>query len=463
MIATLPIAFALIATIAEIFIERDKININYFRRWLSLFVSLSGIIIFGHELSHLSSDNFIGSEELFQNLKNLNTSGDRISHWSLLFCLNHSIIFFIGSLLAPRVPLVKINMSQIYLLYCGVIGLAITSKMDVFLGIAILSYYVNIQVSKFHLKYFSKDQRQEMLAVSFENFHYITITGLIIALLDHLLLANNDAIFTPMGVIACAVSCMTAFGLFPFHSWVVPFIGTPRSLNFLPLFVIEMGLLMLFKLFAPLIRTHPSLFTLVAILSILGLIHAAFSFFGESKFKRIPALLYLSHISLIVLSINEFGYVGEIASAIDSTNLLIALCGLISVCNLLTARYGIHGILAPTGLGNLFPELGIFFLICSLSLVGFPGTLGFIQEEFILEAGTKTHLSIIFLITFALTINGFSCFRLFARIFSGSHVINYDREMSLISREKFALLIVLAILIINGFFPDTLINILLEH
>jgi formate hydrogenlyase subunit 3/multisubunit Na+/H+ antiporter MnhD subunit len=52
-----------------------------------------------------------------------------------------------------------------------------------------------------------------------------------------------------------------------------------------------------------------------------------------------------------------------------------------------------------------------------LSLVGFPGTLGFIQEEIMLGEGLEHHAVLIGVIAVALTLNVFSGFRLFARIF----------------------------------------------
>jgi len=173
-----------------------------------------------------------------------------------------------------------------------------------------------------------------------------------------------------------------------------------------------------------------------------------------------PAYLYLSHISLMVLSVHGLGQTGHLASLLDSINLMIALTGLITVCALLSGRFGMSGILYPTGLSSSFPELAICYLICALSLVGFPGTLGFIEEEVMLESGIEHHLILIGIITASVTLNGFSCFRLFAKIFYGPRLENSDSGLSLVLREKVVLWGLILILIINGFAPQILLKFL---
>ena len=463
MIVGLPILLALIAAVAEIFLEKTPKNQNNFRRWLAITVSISGLAVFGFKLSQLSQSTFLGSNELFVHIGNQTPPLIEATHWGFLFCLIQSTILLVGSLLCPKVPLARIRMSRVYLLYCGVICLSITSDIRVFLFVALLCYLVLTKSAQFHINSFSQDTRKEARVHAFTFYQQITSVGILIALIDHLYFASSGQSFTTLGIIASSIACFSSIGIFPFHSWVVPFIGAPRSTIFLPMFVMELGLLILFKLYAPLVSTYPILFNIGIVLSVIGLLHAAFSFFGETRLKRIPAYLYLSHISLMILSLNELGHGGEIASALDSANLLIASCGLISVCALLTGRLGIKGVLYPTGLASNFPELGICFLICALSLVGFPGTLGFIEEEFMLEAGAESHLALVILITFALTINGFSCFRLFARIFYGARPTSIDSEISLSTREKIVLWGLLMLLIINGFAPNLLLRVLMSQ
>jgi len=168
--------------------------------------------------------------------------------------------------------------------------------------------------------------------------------------------------------------------------------------------------------------------------------------------------LYLSHVSLMALSADDFGALGVTTSLLNGVNVLIASLGLLGVCALLTARFGVRGVLTPSGLGSRFPELAVCYLVCVLSLVGFPGTLGFIQEEIMLGEGLEHHAILIGFIAIALTLNGFSGFRLFARIFYGQPFEGRDTEIGLSLRERGVLLVILALIVINGLAPSFLIN-----
>jgi NADH-quinone oxidoreductase subunit M len=239
---------------------------------------------------------------------------------------------------------------------------------------------------------------------------------------------------------------------------VVSFLGTPRSTIFLPIITIETGLLFFFRVYAPIVSEHFSGSMLLLILPVAGLLYAAVLFFGERRLKRIPGYLYLSHVSLMAPSADDFGPLGITTSLLNGVNVLIANLGLSGVCALLTARFGVRGVMTPSGLGSRFPELAVCYLVCVLSLVGFPGTLGFIQEEIMLGEGLEHHALLIGVIAGALTLNGFSGFRLFARIFYGQPFEGRDIEIGLSLRAHGVLLLILALIIANGIAPSFLVN-----
>jgi NADH-quinone oxidoreductase subunit M len=251
-------------------------------------------------------------------------------------------------------------------------------------------------------------------------------------------------------------------GLFPFHGWVVTFLGTPRSTIFLPIICIETAMLFFFRVYAPIITHHFSESTIPLVLPVIGLVYAALLFFGERRLKRIPGYLYMSHVSMMALSADDFGVMGMATSLLDGVNILLAILALLGVCALLTARFGVRGVLTPSGLGSRFPELAVCYLVCVLSLVGFPGTLGFIQEEIMLGEGLEHHAVLIGIIALALTLNGFSGFRLFARIFYGQPFEGRDTEIGLSLRERGVLFLILALIILNGLAPSFLISTLTD-
>jgi NADH-quinone oxidoreductase subunit M len=94
--------------------------------------------------------------------------------------------------------------------------------------------------------------------------------------------------------------------------------------------------------------------------------------------------------------------------------------------------------------------MGISFLVCVLSLVGFPGTLGFISSEVMLHhfAESTWPVAACFVVTLAL--NGYSSFRIFGESFYGDPAKSYRRVFQPLAREKIAIVMVLLFLVASG-------------
>jgi NADH:ubiquinone oxidoreductase subunit 4 (subunit M) len=376
------------------------------------------------------------------------------------------ILFFGGALFAPTVPLVRVRMSRVLLMQGLLIGLIQSSSMIAFLAIAAALLLLFMGAVEAHTRSLKEDDRGELRTVAFRRYQGIALLAIVTAILlriadDMHLMSASHALEMFDIALLCLASAIIA-GLFPFHAWVVPFLGAPRSTVFLPLLCIEMGMIFFLRIYAPVVSQYYQGYPFFVWLPAVGLVYAALLFFGERRLKRIPAYLYLSHISLMSLSSIGFGHMGVTVSLLDAVNVLVAILGLMGVCALLTSRFGVRGVLAPSGLGALFPELGVCYLVCVLSLVGFPGTLGFINEEVMLGQGLEHHSLMVALIAVALTLNGFSSFRLFARIFYGQPFGGRDPETALLVRERVVIFLILALIVINGMAPAFLVDALTD-
>jgi NADH-quinone oxidoreductase subunit M len=97
--------------------------------------------------------------------------------------------------------------------------------------------------------------------------------------------------------------------------------------------------------------------------------------------------------------------------------------------------------------------------VCALSLVGFPGTIGFVSEELLFQGGFAYRLQILPIIVGALALNGYSCFRLFARSFFGNPSFPDAAALPLATRERASLLIITAFILANGLLPDLMLKV----
>lgn len=374
-----------------------------------------------------------------------------------------SLILFLGGVFfAPTVPIVRVRMSMVIAVQGLLIGLIQASSVLTLLLISASMLLVFMSSVEAHSRSLQEDERGVLRAVVFRRYHRVALACITVSILLRLseqtgLLPVSHALELT-DLIMLGLSSAIMAGLFPFHSWVVPFLGAPRSTVFLPLLCIEMGMVLFLRLYSPLITQYSHHSSLFVWIPAVGLMYAAVLFFGERRLKRIPGYLYLSHISLMSLSAIGFGHMGVTVSLLDGVNVLIAILGLMGVCALLTSRFGVRGVLAPSGLGALFPELAVCYLVCVLSLVGFPGTLGFINEEVMLGQGLEHQSLLVALIAIALTLNGFSSFRLFARIFYGQPFQGRDPETAILTRERIVIFLILALIILNGLAPSFLVR-----
>ena len=269
---------------------------------------------------------------------------------------------------------------------------------------------------------------------------------------------------TEIGYFAAAcliISLFSFLGLFPFHSWFPLFLGAPRLNLFIPVTTISIGITFFLRFFSPIFPRIPhQLSFLVTIFAAIGLIYGALLLFGEHRLKRIVGYVVMSHIGLMVLVGTSAGEAaGSLPVQIDSINLLFAASGLTVVLTILASRFGLTGVTSASGLASAYPELGICFLVCALSLVGFPGTIGFVSEELLFQGGFAYRLQILPIIVGALALNGYSCFRLFARSFFGNPSFPDAAALPLATRERASLLIITAFILANGLLPDLMLKV----
>lgn len=123
----------------------------------------------------------------------------------------------------------------------------------------------------------------------------------------------------------------------------------------------------------------------------------------------------------MVLALASGEHDGLIGARVDGVNVLLAAAGLVMSLSILTSRFGLSGVTTPSGLAGAFPEVGVCVLMCTLSLVGFPGTVGFISEELFFKGSIEFRAGILPVVVLSIALNGYSCFRLFALFLAPRH------------------------------------------
>lgn len=243
---------------------------------------------------------------------------------------------------------------------------------------------------------------------------------------------------------------MSLLGAFPFHFWVKPLFGAPGRYGLAVITKLNVGFIVWCKLY-PLIFSGDRLLELLLTYGCAAnLLYAAFLLFGERRLSQIVSSLYLFHVPLLILAVKTSGTGGVPDFVLDFANITVAISALLVILGMLRDRVGAEELERASGLGLSYPFLGISFLVCVLSLVGFPGTLGFISSEVMLHhfAESTWPVAACFVVTLAL--NGYSSFRIFGESFYGDPAKSFRRVFQPLAREKIAIVLVLLFLVASG-------------
>ena len=254
--------------------------------------------------------------------------------------------------------------------------------------------------------------------------------------------------------ISGSVLMMLMLGAFPLHFWVKPLFAAPSRYGLAVITRLNIGFVVWCKLYQLVFSGDPLLDSMLTFGCGANLVYAAFLLFGERRLSQIVSALYLFHVPLLILAVKVTGR-GSIGDfALDFANITVAISGLLIILSMLRERLGAENIDRATGLGISYPFLGISFLICVLSLVGFPGTLGFISSEVMLHhfAESTWFVAVSFIITLAL--NGYSSFRIFGESFYGDPAQSFRRILQPLAREKLAIAMILLFLFLSGIGPQ---------
>jgi len=437
---------------------------GYFPRLLGFWIvgaalvaAVSGVVIEGgvRAATHLPAGSFF--EEGFASYPGVLEFGG-----GTLFEIVSLLVLLAGVLFCSSAPLVRVRMSRVFLMQEVLLALIKTHSVMGLLVLCAALLICLMSSVRYHAQSLHGDDLAATRASAFLKYQGVALGAILISLLLRLLagfdiLAPSESLVY-VDLMSLLVASMVIMGLFPFHGWVLPFLGTPRTSIFLPMFVVQLALLIFLRIYAPIALKVTALEDALLTCSVVGLLYASLLFFGEQRLKRITGYLYMSHISLMAMTVAGLKEMGMASSLLDAVNVLISTLGLLGVCSVLTSRFGVRGVRTPTGLGAFFPELAVCYLICVLSLVGFPGTLGFIEEEVMMGEGIGHHNALVAIFAVALTLNGFSSFRLFARVFYGQPALGRDPETGLLPRERCMIYCVIVLIVLNGLAPSYVVD-----
>jgi NADH-quinone oxidoreductase subunit M len=251
--------------------------------------------------------------------------------------------------------------------------------------------------------------------------------------------------------------------MFPLHTWLpdahteAPTAGS----IFLAAVLLKLGTYGFLRYSLPLLPNASMFFApLMITLSIIAILYGAYVTIAQKDLKKLVAYSSVSHMGYVMLGIfvfNEEGIKGGLLQMINhgiSTGALFLLVGMIY------ERTHQRMIEDYSGLIEVLPVYGIFFLIVALSSMGMPLTNGFIGELYVLIGAYKAHWFFAIPVVIGVLLGTVYLLWMFQRVFLGDFVIQRQNSLKDLGRREIAAVVPMVILIFwIGLYPKPFLQI----
>lgn len=240
-------------------------------------------------------------------------------------------------------------------------------------------------------------------------------------------------------------------GAIPAHCWVTDWFEHASFGNAL-LFVTPLaGVYAAVRLVLP--QATDWMLQSISLLSLVTALYTAGMAVVQRDVRRFFAYLFLSHASLVLVGL-------ELHTAISLTgalclwfSVILSLGGFGLTLRALEARFGRLSLVEYYGLYEHTPTLAVCFLLTGLASVGFPGTLGFISTELLVDGAIAANSYMGVGVIAAGTLNGIAVLRAYFLLFTGRrHTATVSLRTGL--RERIAVLTLAALILGGGLFPQ---------
>ncbi len=191
----------------------------------------------------------------------------------------------------------------------------------------------------------------------------------------------------------------------------------------------------------------------IGLLSLATAVYAAGMAVVQREVRRFFAYLFLSHAALVLLGLELHTPLSLTGSLCLWFAVTLSLGGFGLTLRALEARFGRLSLTDYHGLYGHAPALAACFLLTGLACVGFPGTVGFVSAELLLEGAVEANLSVGLGLIGVAALNGIAVVRAYFLLFTGTrHVSSVSLRVG--GREQFAVLTLAALILGGGLFPQ---------
>lgn len=240
-------------------------------------------------------------------------------------------------------------------------------------------------------------------------------------------------------------------GIFPFHAWIPAAFDKGRLGPVLLFSAPQMGAYTAAVLVVP--AASESLLRLVAILSLVTAVYGSALAVVQRDARRACGYLFVSQSALVLAGLDSREPAALAGSFVLWIASAVAFTGIARTVLALEARRGRLDLSRHHGGYEQMPLLASCFLVLGLASTGFPGTLGFIGQEMLVEGTVLDFPALGFLVVIASALTGLAILRMYFSLFCGQR--GQGMRLPLLRREAVVLGTLAMALVLGGLLPQS--------
>lgn len=265
---------------------------------------------------------------------------------------------------------------------------------------------------------------------------------------------NSTEPMRALGVFAGALltgAALVRTGIVPLHCWLTDFFEKGTFATALLVSAPMPGAYAIMRLVLPIAPGWG--LQSIAILSLVTAVYAAGMALVQTEARRFFCYLFLSHSSLVLVGLELVTPIGLTGALCVWLSVGLSLGGFGLTLRSIESRVGRISLSKYHGLAEHAPALAGLFLLTGLSSIGFPGTVGFIGTELLVEGAVDVFPLVGMAVVIAAALNGIAVLHAYFRVFTG---IRHVSSISLRARllERLAVIVLTVLIIGGGLYPQ---------
>jgi NADH-quinone oxidoreductase subunit M len=254
------------------------------------------------------------------------------------------------------------------------------------------------------------------------------------------------------------IAALLRKGIVPFHAWVPEVFDRGRLGPAILFNAPQVGAYATVVLIVP--RASPDILRVIAILALVTAVYGAALALVQASARRACGYLFMSQSALVMAGLDCTSTSALAGGLVVWLSAGLGFAGLARCVLVLEARRGRLDLTTYHGGYERMPVLAISFLLMGLACTGFPGTLGFIGQELLVDGAVEAFPVMGFAVVIASALTGLAVIRMYFSLFCGRPDVHAhpSLRLGLTAREAWTFVALVIALVGFGVVPRALVD-----